>query len=85
MNNVERDFKYLRDIHGDSGAREIFEKICTQLLYSLNDSEAHGIRSSQGDAGIDILVGDFTSPIENYQCKLKNYLEIRIKEKSFLI
>ncbi|MEG1567723.1 MAG: hypothetical protein RR347_08570 [Anaerovoracaceae bacterium] len=66
---MERDFRYLRDIHGDAGAREIFEKICTQLLYELNDSEAHGIRSSKGDAGIDILVGDFTSPIENYQCK----------------
>jgi len=66
---VERDFRYLREQHGDAGAREIFEKICNQLLCALNESNAHGIRSSQGDSGIDILVGDFTSPIENYQCK----------------
>lgn len=69
MIDVERDFRYLRDIHGDAGSRDIFEKICTQLLYVLYDSDAHGIRCSQGDGGIDVLVGDFASPIENYQCK----------------
>lgn len=26
---MERDFRYLRDKHGDAGAREVFEKICT--------------------------------------------------------
>ncbi len=31
--------------------------------------DAHNIRVSQGDEGIDILVGDFNQPIENYQCK----------------
>ncbi len=29
---MERDFRYLRDKYGDAGARDIFEKICTQLM-----------------------------------------------------
>lgn len=66
---MERDFRYLRDIHGDAGAREIFEKICTEWLYAQYGENAHNIRVSQGDAGIDILVGDFSAPIKNYQCK----------------
>lgn len=66
---MERDFRYLRDQHGDAGAREIFEKICTQLLQACFGSDAHNIRVSQGDEGIDILVGNFEKPIDNYQCK----------------
>ena len=66
---VERDFRYLRDVHGDAGAREIFEKICTEWLYAQYGENAHNIRVCQGDAGIDILVGDFSAPIKNYQCK----------------
>jgi len=66
---LERDFRYLREQHGDAGAREIFENICTQLLQAIYDSEAHNIKVSQGDEGIDVLVGDFSLPIENFQCK----------------
>jgi len=66
---MERDFRYLRDKHGDAGAREVFEKICTQLMQARFENEAHNIQVCQGDEGIDILVGDFTHPIENYQCK----------------
>ena len=66
---MERDFRYLRDAHGDAGAREVFEKICTELMYARYGSGAHNIRVSKGDDGIDILVGDFTSPIELFQCK----------------
>lgn len=66
---VERDFRYLRDMHGDAGAREIFEKICTELLYAQYGENAHNIRVTRGDGGIDILVGDFVAPIKNYQCK----------------
>lgn len=66
---MERDFRYLRDLHGDAGAREVFEKICTQLMHARYGNEAHNIQVCQGDEGIDILVGDFTNPIENYQCK----------------
>lgn len=66
---MERDFRYLRDQHGEAGAREIFEKICTDLFQSWFGSDAHNVRVSQGDEGIDVLVGDFTKPIDNYQCK----------------
>lgn len=66
---MERNFRYLREMHGDAGAREIFEKICTQLLHAQYGENAHSIRTCQGDAGIDILVGDFSVPIVNYQCK----------------
>lgn len=66
---MQRDFRYLRDQHGDAGARDVFEKICTQLLQARYGENAHNIRVSRGDEGIDILIGDFQSPIENYQCK----------------
>lgn len=66
---MERDFRYLRDKNGDAGARDIFERICTEILHARFGEAAHKIRVSQGDGGIDILVGDFSSPIENYQCK----------------
>ena len=66
---MERDFRYLRDQHGDAGAREIFEKICTQLFTALFGADAHNIKVSQGDEGIDILVGNFSAPIDIYQCK----------------
>ncbi len=66
---MERDFRYLRDQHGDAGAREIFENICTQLMHACFGSDAHNIRVSKGDEGIDILIGDFEKSIENYQCK----------------
>ena len=68
-NNLERDFRYLRDQHGDAGAREIFEKICSQLFTALFGTDAHNIKVSQGDEGIDILVGDFSAPSDVYQCK----------------
>ncbi len=84
---MERDFRYLRDQHGDAGARDIFEKICTELLQSRFGSDAHNIRVSQGDEGIDVLVGDFTKSIDNFQCKyfidgLGNSQKTQIK-KSF--
>lgn len=66
---MDRDFRYLRDTHGDAGAREIFERLCTELLQAQYGERAHGIRVTQGDGGIDILVGDFSIPIQNYQCK----------------
>lgn len=66
---MEKDFRWLRDKYGDAGAREVFEKICTELLIEMFGEKAHNIRSCQGDGGIDILIGDFQSPIDNYQCK----------------
>lgn len=67
--DMERDFRYLRDKYGDAGARDIFEKICTQLFHVMYQEEVHNIKVSQGDGGIDIAVGDFSKPIINYQCK----------------
>lgn len=66
---MERDFRYLRDQHGDAGARDIFEKICSQLFSTIYGSTAHNIKVSQGDEGIDIFVGDFSAPGDVYQCK----------------
>ena len=54
---MQRDFRYLRDQHSDAGARDVFENICTQLLQARYGEEAHNIRVSRGDEGIDILVG----------------------------
>jgi len=49
---MEKDFRYFKDEHGDAGAREIFEKICTELLCAEFGSNAHNIRVSQGDEGM---------------------------------
>ena len=65
---MERDFRYLREMYGDAGARELFEKICAQLLHAQYGDDAHSIRVSQGDEGVDIFVGNFSTPIV-YQCK----------------
>jgi hypothetical protein len=65
---LERDFRYLRDKYGDAGAREIFEKICVQL-FQKKFSNAYGVQASQGDDGIDILVGNLNEQIKVYQCK----------------
>lgn len=66
---VERDFRYLRDKFDDAGARDIFEKVCTNLFQAMYGTNAHSIKVSQGDGGIDVLVGDFSVPIDVYQCK----------------
>lgn len=65
---MERDFSYLRDKYGEMGAREKFEKICTELLYAKYAS-AHSVKVSNGDGGIDIFVGDISKEIDVYQCK----------------
>lgn len=65
---MHRDFRYLRDKYGDAGAREIFETICVEL-YQTKFDEAHPIKVSQGDGGIDIYIGNFEEPIDVYQCK----------------
>lgn len=66
---MERDFRYLREKHTDEGAREVFEKVCTQLFQAQFGGDAHRIRVCQGDGGIDILVGDFSKEVDIYQCK----------------
>ncbi|MHB1406912.1 MAG: ABC-three component system protein [Desulfitobacteriaceae bacterium] len=66
---MERDFRYLRDEYTDEGAREMFERICTQWLYARFGTDAHRIKVNRGDSGIDVLIGDFSQPIDVYQCK----------------
>lgn len=66
---MNRDFRYFKDKYGEAGARDIFEKICTQIYIEAFGEEAHAIKADPGDEGIDILVGDFSSPIDVYQCK----------------
>lgn len=65
---MERDFRYLRDKHGDAGARDIFEKICVELFQNMYNN-AYPVMASPGDDGIDILVGDLAESIIVFQCK----------------
>ena len=66
---MERGFKYLIDIHGQEGARNVFEEICIQIFQHKYGPEAKAVRLSQGDGGIDVLVGDLPAPRIIYQCK----------------
>lgn len=66
---MERGFKYLIDVHGVAGAREIFEGICVKIFQHKYGPSAKAVRLSQGDGGIDVLVGDLPSPKAIYQCK----------------
>ncbi|SFE87165.1 PDDEXK family nuclease [Trichococcus pasteurii] len=66
---MERGFEYLVDIHGIAGAREIFERICTNLFQSMYGSTTKSVKVSKGDGGIDVLVGEIPSPDKVYQCK----------------
>ncbi len=65
---MERDFRYLRDKHGDAGAREAFENICVELFQNIHKN-AYPVKAFPGDDGIDILVGELTEPITVFQCK----------------
>ncbi|QEK12338.1 hypothetical protein FQB35_08085 [Crassaminicella thermophila] len=65
---MQRDFRYLRDKYGEAGARDIFESICVEL-YQHKYQDAHSIKVSRGDGGIDIYIGNFEETIEVYQCK----------------
>lgn len=65
---MERDFRYIRDKYGDAGAREKFEKICTEL-FQAKYKDCYPIRTNQGDGGIDIYVGNLKDEIRVFQCK----------------
>ncbi len=51
----------LQLIYGTAGAREQFEKLCAQLICSL-DPTARTVRNEGGDGGIDVFVGDQANP-----------------------
>tara|TARA_R110000868_G_scaffold627_5_gene4445 strand:+ start:28390 stop:29337 length:948 start_codon:yes stop_codon:yes gene_type:complete len=65
---VSRDFDYLLKKHGKIGSRSVFEDACEKAFTS-EYKDAFTIKCNPGDDGIDIFVGDFTDPIEVYQCK----------------
>ena len=66
---MEFDFQSLIYKYTLAGARTKFEEICTRLLQRIHGADAHNPRPSQGDGGIDVMVGDFSVSIAVYQCK----------------
>lgn len=60
---VGREFKYLEEIYGVSGAREVFEKICTSII-----DNGCRVEPYPGDDGIDIIERNGCK-ISVYQCK----------------
>jgi hypothetical protein len=65
---VARDFDYLLKKHGREGSRGIFEDACAKA-FSAKYKDAFPIECNPGDEGIDVYIGDFSNPIEVYQCK----------------
>ena len=55
---MEYDFKYLVTKYELAGAREKFEKICIEVFQEKYGPSAKEAAVSQGDDGIDVLVGD---------------------------
>jgi len=72
---MNRGFKYLADMYGDSGARIKFEEICQSLMQSMFES-AYTVECYPGDDGIDVYIKD-EEKINVYQCK---YFVDRIKD-----
>ncbi|MBO0470161.1 hypothetical protein JZO66_06365 [Enterococcus sp. DIV0242_7C1] len=66
---MERDFTYLIDKYDEAGARDIFEKICVSLFQAMYGPKGKSVKPSQGDGGLDVLIGDLPSPEQVYQCK----------------
>ncbi|MDG4957203.1 hypothetical protein [Lactococcus lactis] len=66
---MERDFKYLLEKYGEAGARDVFEKICVKLFQAMYGEKTKSVAVSQGDGGIDVLIGDLPSPQKVYQSK----------------
>lgn len=66
---MEYDFRYLVGKYGEAGAREKFEKICIEAFQEKFGPKAKEVAVSQGDDGIDILVGELTDRPSVYQCK----------------
>lgn len=65
---MARDFDYLLKKHGREGSRGIFEDACAKA-FSAKYENAFPIECNPGDEGIDVYIGDFSKPIEVYQCK----------------
>lgn len=72
---MNRGFKYLIDMYGDSGARSKFEEICLRLVQNIF-GVAYTVKCYPGDDGIDIYVSE-EEKIIVYQCK---YFTSRIED-----
>lgn len=68
---MERDFKFLIEEYGLSGARDKFEDICEILLSAMySDKNVQKVHAFPGDSGIDVLVGEpRQATIHVFQCK----------------
>ena len=66
---MEYDFKYLVAKYTLPGAREKFEKICIEVFQEEFGPSTKEVMVSQGDDGIDVLVGDLDDRPSIYQCK----------------
>jgi len=69
ITNRDHDFRYLIRKYGEEGAREVFEKLCAALCHAKYGPEAHRIRCTIGDGGIDVMVGSFNGSVHILQCK----------------
>ena len=68
MGKLPEEFALLK-IKYMQGASDEFEKICGELMQAKYGANAHRIVPRHGDLGIDIIIGDFTSPCIICQCK----------------
>lgn len=77
---MARDFDYLLKKHGREGSRGVFEDACTKA-FSAKYKDAYPIECNPGDEGIDIFIGNFSEPIEVYQCKCFFYEIEEVQKK----
>ncbi|AXQ23254.1 hypothetical protein BEN71_14720 [Acinetobacter wuhouensis] len=68
---MKRNWSDLISIYGNiQGAREGFEEVCRRIIKELYPNEnVKRVELNQGDAGIDIFVGNILSEIIIFQCK----------------
>lgn len=68
---MERDWQDFKALYGNiEGARAGFEKGCETLLREYHKGmNVQQVAVSQGDGGIDVLVGHIGHPLLVYQCK----------------
>jgi hypothetical protein len=66
---LQIDFKRFIDFYGLPGARHQFQNACYSLLKRKFNENVHKIRENPGDEGIDVYVGEFSEPIDVFQCK----------------
>lgn len=66
---MDRSFKYFVDKYTIEGARAKFEELMTVMLKRANNGNAFNVRTSHGDNGVDVYIGDLNNFPDIYQCK----------------